>query len=513
MRRSPQNRWVRLSKQVTDLCDDVITRLEPSRERESVKTVRAKLDEPLRLAFVGSVSAGKSTLVNAFLGQKIAAVDVGECTRIVTWFRYHFHERVEVHLRSGQRWTQPLDPGPQLPTTFGVDPSEIARVVVWLSNERLKDISIADTPGGNTPTRANEAATLDMLGLRDLSAPGQDSRLAMSEADGLILLMPHIRKADTGILTSFRTLYRGLGLSAVNVVGVLSKIDRLTSADEDPWEAGYRIARRGAELLQPFLVDMIPVIGLLAETANTDQFDESDAQALARVARLNESDREDALVGADDFLHLDPAGLPAATRQRLLAMLDLYGLRISLEAIDGGGSGAAALLENLAAASGFAPLEAVIDDVFARRADLLKAYAAVTTLQRIAQAPTESNNARYLRQLRDPLERLELDPAMGDLRAIDALRWVCSDEMQLDEDLLADIRRLSLAPTPAARLGLTAGASPRAVRMAAAETAARWRSFAYDNRRTPFEGRVARDVAESFESYFYEGDDDAAEMT
>ena len=48
---------------------------------------RARLDEPLRVAIAGKVKAGKSTLLNALVGEELAPTDAGECTRIVTWYR------------------------------------------------------------------------------------------------------------------------------------------------------------------------------------------------------------------------------------------------------------------------------------------------------------------------------------------------------------------------------------------------------------------------------------------
>ena len=54
-----------------------------------------RLAEPLRVAVAGRVKAGKSTLVNAMVGELIAPTDARECTKVVTWYRDGVTYRVE----------------------------------------------------------------------------------------------------------------------------------------------------------------------------------------------------------------------------------------------------------------------------------------------------------------------------------------------------------------------------------------------------------------------------------
>src|SRR5690606_15913090 len=58
---------------------------------------RERLRDPLRVALVGMVKAGKSTLINALIGEEIAPTDTGECTKIVTWYRHGDIRRVTLH--------------------------------------------------------------------------------------------------------------------------------------------------------------------------------------------------------------------------------------------------------------------------------------------------------------------------------------------------------------------------------------------------------------------------------
>ena len=67
-----------------------------------------RLAEPLRLAIAGIVKAGKSTLLNAIVGERVAATDAGECTRLVTWYRHATTRSVSVVARDGTSTRLPI---------------------------------------------------------------------------------------------------------------------------------------------------------------------------------------------------------------------------------------------------------------------------------------------------------------------------------------------------------------------------------------------------------------------
>ena len=66
---------------------------------------------PLRVAIAGKIKAGKSTLLNALLGEELAPTDAGECTRIVTWYQRGDQPQVTLHPRSADRRRPPTTPG------------------------------------------------------------------------------------------------------------------------------------------------------------------------------------------------------------------------------------------------------------------------------------------------------------------------------------------------------------------------------------------------------------------
>jgi hypothetical protein len=445
----------------------------------------------------GGVSSGKSTLVNALLGQQIAAVDAGECTRLVTWFRYDHRERIDVRLRDGSIRPLAFAEGHRVPSSIGIDPREVTGLDVYLSNSGLKELSIIDTPGLNTVTAANEATSRAFLGLGE--AAESEAHLAMSRADALLFLTPQLRQADADLLAGFRELSRGSDLTALNTVGVLSKVDKLAGPGEDPLEVGARLARRAETELHGLVNRVHPVIGLLAETAGADAFTEADARAVADLAALDDMDIEDMLLSTGDLLDTDWAGTSHAERARLLSMLDLYGLGTAIGTVRSGHRGSAPILAELERRSGFGALRETLVGHFGRRADQLKAHAGICDLRRISFLRGEPKNARVLRGLRTPLEDLELDREIQALRVLDALRAYQVGELPLPPEHAAELGQLADGAEPATRLGLPRTATPPERAARARDRAARWGAFANDIRRSPTEARLAREVKQCFE--------------
>ena len=90
----------RALKLIADLCESVCIDA-PAGQDERVRLIHDRLGQPLHVAVAGRVKSGKSTFVNALLGQRVARTDARECTRAVTWFRYGPSEKITVVTRDG----------------------------------------------------------------------------------------------------------------------------------------------------------------------------------------------------------------------------------------------------------------------------------------------------------------------------------------------------------------------------------------------------------------------------
>lgn len=490
-----------VTARLRQLCEETLARLDDGPERAAVRSVHDRLSHPLRLAVAGPVSSGKSTLVNALLGQRVAPVGAGETTRVVTWYRYGVEDRATVHLRDGQTLPLGIDDG-RLPRDLPRRPDEIDRVVVDLTNERLRRMQVVDTPGLNTTSDHLEEASRRLLGVGDPTAglaEDEATRDAVGQVDALVFLLPHARARDVDVLDAASRLLGGTALSGLNTVGVVSRIDGLGGDDEDPWPAARRLADRLRSQLRSSVATIIPVVGLLAETAACGRFTEGDAAAVRALAALDEDARLDAFADATQFLTSTAVPLDDGARRRLFDQLALYGLSLVTRAAGDGSRTAAAIVQVVEQASGFGELLATIERQVMARADLLTAHAALAELRRLSYGGASGTSALVLGGLRDPLERVELDSEMHRLRLLDCLAQLYRGELRFPQRLGEELERLALRGDPAARLGLDATAGADASVAAAVAAASTWVTTSNDPRRSPAERSAARAVRTALE--------------
>ncbi|GAA0798596.1 dynamin family protein [Spirilliplanes yamanashiensis] len=425
--------------QRTELACDAVLGLAGPAHAAGIAAVRSALTEPLRLAVVGRVKAGKSTLVNALVGRRIAPTRAGECTRVVTWYRYGAPDRAVLVLRSGERRTLRIDGG--LPEELGVAPDDVDHLEVHLQAGALRDLTIIDTPGLATTTPENEAATR-----RAILGADAVSRSAATQADAVLFLVRDAERADeVAFLRDFLDASGELGASAVNAVGVLSHADVFGAGPwggDDPIAVAAARARRLAVDRAAEVSDVRPVAALLAETARTGRLREADARALAALAGVEAARlRLWEQLGAPD-------GVPAETMERLFGLLGPYGVAAGRSV----GGGAEPLLRWLEERSGLAELEALIRRRFVLRADVLKADHALEVLDRLgADLPDRAAGAA----VRSAVEHARLDPVLHPLREVRALSLLARTAPA--SPLVQTLTTLTEAPDDAARLGAAPG--------------------------------------------------------
>lgn len=466
----------RLVEGATQIADD------PGMKREAVEVLR-RYDEPLRVAIAGRTKAGKSTLLNALVGERLAATDAGECTRIVTWYRYALGYRVAAEVRSAglRDLTFRRNEG-ELEIELGDhELDSIERIEVGWPSQKLVDMTLIDTPGlGSIDQHASERTTQALL---------EDGLEGPGEADAVIYLMRHLHRADAQFLEAFtdRSISQA---SPINAIVVLSRADEVGAARPDALDSARSIAARYAAdpRVRELASGVVPVAGLIAETGATLR--EQEFQWLRDIAVLEVDRREALLHSVDRFRDADLHPHGWEIREELLRRFGLFGLRTAIGLIVSGQTRTATeLSQSLLALSGIRDLQRQLRDRYTTRAMALKARTALAALRSIADR-LEGHGVYAAAELVADIERVEASS-----HEIDQLRLahlVLSGLVKMNDNEREEIERLSSGGSLAAQAGAPEGAGPDEIRAAALSGVERWRARTGD----PFSDRRTVEAAE-----------------
>jgi hypothetical protein len=483
-----------LTARVATLCDDIVARVGPEAGSQ-VRYVRDRLEEPLRVAVAGRLKAGKSTLVNALIGRRVAPTAVGECTRVVTRFRYGPADRVDVVRRDGTRLSLPLGADGMIPERLGVPAADVAYVDVRLASEQLQHLIVVDTPGLSSADEQVSARAGSLLGTAPFDdSMDEDSHAEIDAAEAVVYVFTQaVRADDLQALAAFRESSARLASSPINALGVFSKVDTLVPGAGDPWPVAAPLADQQAALLSRTVSEVIPMVGLLAETGETGRLTGADTDALRALSTLPASELT-VLLASVDLFRTRPADVPAAARERLLARLDLYGIGFCLAQLAAEPQlGTGELVRRLLLASGLPRLRNTMEQTIRWRADAIKAGWALGRLDRIA-GHTRDRLGREA--LRDATERLLREPAYHRLRLLEMAQKVTGGAVSLPDGWEHELVRLATSEDPAWILQ-SPGAPAGELAAAAVEAAGRWRVYA-NSGAAPAQARVANVVHRGF---------------
>jgi hypothetical protein len=457
-----------LLDEVRTLLDRAVAEISDPALRDRLRQARRRIDEPLRVAIAGKIKAGKSTLLNALVGEELAATDAGECTRIVTWYADGPTYAVTAHLRDGTAEPRPFNRvAGAVRISLGRPADDVDHLEVRVPSARLRRHTLIDTPG-----IASLSTDVSLRTMAFLESEGERS----SRTDAVIYLLRHMHGSDVRFLESFH----GDGLAngtPVNAVGVLSRADEIGGCRLDAMAAAARVAARYAtdERLRRLCPVVVPVAGLLGAAGATLR--EQEYRALARVAAEPLSEVVELLLTADRFAASEPA------RRRLLDRLGLFGVRLSVHLIrQGTVADSADLARALTDHSGIDRLREVFAAQFVGRSEVLKARSALAVLDECL--PPDSPLAADAERIRASAHEFV------ELRLLHLLR---SGRLPGSDEQLAELDRLLGGAGGAAhsRLGLPADVSPARITVAAQAALARWQAVAEH----PFSARELRHAA------------------
>ena len=152
-----RGRFRRLQNELTE------PKFHPSSELErELNKLDLFLSSPLTVAIVGQFSSGKSTFLNALLGNEILPSGLTPVTSKPTFIRYGTAPGLSVLYENGKQLYLGVEEIGQFvdQRVFGDD---VSRLCVYAPSEILKLVNFVDTPGLNSLSKADTAVTHEVL--------------------------------------------------------------------------------------------------------------------------------------------------------------------------------------------------------------------------------------------------------------------------------------------------------------------------------------------------------------
>jgi hypothetical protein len=504
---------------------EVISTFERARARlgdsPSLDTVRRDLDEhagrvraPMSVAVVGRVSSGKSTLVNALLGEYRAPTGVQELTFNVNLLRHGHPPRVIVHFRDA-RPSEPRDIAEleALTVRAADDPrwqaylGNIDHLEVIDPNPYLRAFDLVDTPGLDSHFGADSQNTLRFLG-----RTGEDVRSSTlaraARADAVVMTFVRGAHEDDAQVVADFSGFDVAGLGPLNAVGVLNRIDMYWDweREPDPMRVADRVAEQimAAPGMSRLLFAVLPLCGQLA--AGAGACDERDLSDLRQLAGLPHEVLAPWVARGRMFWERprDDVDVSAERRHHLVRRFSQYGVVLASCLVRRGVDEGAELREQLARRSGLSRVRALLADHFGNRSDVIK------TVQVLRWA--RSVSVRQGSAL-PPRPRAALNAAVGEFTALELRESAAFDELRALRDLYDG--SLTLSPQEAEelrrltgehgrglldRIDLPDGATGEAMRRRVLERLAHWSFRAVDPDYAGATGRAVRIIRRSYEA-------------
>ena len=202
---------------------------------DQINTLKTKVHTKCTLAVGGRVKAGKSTFINALLGENLALVGTTETTATINRFVYgkpaDQNKPVKVVYKNGNISYESQS---FMDSFQGNDAKTMAlsKGILYferaLENPLLQELDLVDTPGTGAVVDEHQGAAESVFGIKDLQEfrkeHSEQTQELVKTADAVIYLVGAVANQDNKqFLDNFQQACDGA--SALNAIGLISRID------------------------------------------------------------------------------------------------------------------------------------------------------------------------------------------------------------------------------------------------------------------------------------------------
>ena len=213
------------------------------REIEDIKAASKNLREGVfRLMVLGDMKRGKSTFLNALIGENILPSDVNPCTALLTVLRYGKEKKVTIHFKDGKN-SETLD-FKTFKRNYTIDPAE-AKQLEKEKKEAFPDVEYAEVEYPLTILEKG-IEIVDSPGLNDTEARNELSLGYINNCHAILFVMRATQPCTLAERRYLENYIKGRGLSVFFLINAWDQVkESLIDPDdeEELEESEYRLRR------------------------------------------------------------------------------------------------------------------------------------------------------------------------------------------------------------------------------------------------------------------------------
>ncbi len=477
--------------------------------------MRQRLEIPLRVAVVGIMKAGKSTFMNALMGEDILYTGNLETTYTVGWFCYAPEPSITVCFRDGETLAVPFDELEKWSVrSFEKENPRINNVKylkIHYPAPILKHLEFIDTPGLNSIYGTDARNTLDFLSIKG----SEDTLYEASTADAVIYAFNRtMADFDKEILDSFHSGGEVFS-SPINSIGILTKADAGgiwdIFSDMTPVEAAKAVTSNIMEKadMKNLLFSVLPVCAKVIEGCT--QLEETDWDVLKQISRIDSDSIKDMLCDAEQFINGEDAAQVCGgreDRERLIRLVGQYGiLEISKQLRLG--KTKAEIEQILRDKCGIQDIQELLENHFGNRTFLIKTQYVFKSIREIlSRLLKKADTSRILKNICEQINE-DIDlliSSVQSLKELKLLQMYYNGQLSfVDADEEQDFLRVTgeYGRSVESRLGAGTGKRLEELEQIAKDRADFWHGRAADWMMPGNYVEAASTLARSYETMYY----------